>query len=155
MDSIKMCELTTKINIILIMLIVSPVSVAEMYKWVDENGETHYSQNPPVEDVQVETIAPPPRVNSEDANQSLSKTKEKADSLREERLTAKENKEKEKMEAQQLKEQCQQLKQRLTSLQVRPRANKKDENGNLVRMTEEERQSDIEKTEKDIKDKCN
>jgi hypothetical protein len=155
MDSIKMCDLSVKINIAIIMLFISSISHAEMYKWVDENGETHYSQSPPVSDVKVETIAPPPPIDSSNAQKNLQQTLEKANSLREERMVAKDNREKEENEAQQLEEHCQQLNARLTSLQVRPRANKKDEEGNLVRMTEEERQEDIDKTKNEISEKCN
>ncbi|MBL1143150.1 MAG: DUF4124 domain-containing protein [Proteobacteria bacterium] len=154
MGSIKMCDLTVKMNIALIMLLISTVSTAEMYKWVDENGDTHYSQSPPVSDVKVEKIAPPPAVDPSNAQQDLQRTVEKVNSLREERLVARENQEKEKDEEKRKKEQCQQLKESLNSLTVRPRANKVDEEGNLVRMTEEERQEKIENTKQQMKEKC-
>ena len=151
-----MCDLSVKKYIAFILLFINFPSIAEMYKWVDENGNTHYSQSPPVSsDVNVETIAPLPPVDTSNAQQDLQQTVEKAKSLREERLVAKENKEKEENDKQQLKERCQQLKERLYSLQVRPRANKKDAEGNLVRMTEDERQEDITKTKTEIKEKCN
>ena len=47
------------------------------------------------------------------------------------------------------------LKERKESLSFRPRANKEDENGNIVRMTEEERQKDINEMKAEISKKCN
>lgn len=150
-----MCELNIKINIFFIMLFLSSATSAEMYKWIDENGNTHYSQSPPVSDVEVETIAPPKSVDTDSAQKNLQGNLEKANTLRDERLLAQEEKEKEKLEKEQQKEQCQQLKQKLNTLQARARANKKDDDGNIVKMTEEERQGIINDTKQRIDDKCN
>ncbi|HKK16999.1 MAG TPA: DUF4124 domain-containing protein, partial [Gammaproteobacteria bacterium] len=56
-----------KISPILLALLVSSNALAAMYKWVDENGEVHYTQTPPPGDIQAETIKPPPDVNTEKA----------------------------------------------------------------------------------------
>jgi hypothetical protein len=32
---------------VLMLFFISPLSIAQIYKWVDENGKTHYSQTPP------------------------------------------------------------------------------------------------------------
>ncbi len=136
------------------MLFFSSVTAAEMYKWVDENGDTHYSQAPPVSDVKVETIEPPRSVDTESAQKELQRKLEKINAITDKRLLAKEEMEKEEAEAEKTKEKCEQLNKRLTSLLVRPRANKTDEEGNLVRMGEEERQKDIKDTTQQIKEKC-
>ena len=39
-----------------LLLIITPVMSQEMYRWVDENGNLHFSQNPPVENQQAELI---------------------------------------------------------------------------------------------------
>lgn len=149
-----MCDLNIKIKIVFIMLCFSTVSFAEMYKWVDENGKTHYSQSPPVSDVKVETIAPPPPVDTSNAQKEVQNNVEKADALREKRLVAKEESEKENLEAKKRQQECKQLNKRLASLELRPTANKTDKEGNVSRMTEEERQKDISNTKKQINEKC-
>ncbi len=149
-----MCDSNIKIKMTFILLFFSSVAVAEMYKWVDEDGNTHYSQAPPVSDVKVETIAPPRAVDTESAQRELQRRMEKIDAITDKRMLAKEEKEKEEIEAEQTKEKCQQLNKRLKSLLLRPRANKKDEEGNLVRMGEEERQKEISDTTQQIKEKC-
>ena len=150
-----MCDLNIKISIVFILFFTSTLSIAEMYKWVDEDGNTHYSEKPPVADVEVETIAPPPPVDTNKAQQELQKTLEQANSLREGRVAANEEKQKEKNEAEQKKQQCQQLKEKLEVMEYRPRASKKDEDGNIVRLGEEERQKEIANTKKQISEKCN
>ena len=152
-----MYEISIKFKITFVSLLVflSPITSAEIYKWTDENGDTHYSQIPPNTDVNVETVKPPPSVDTDAAVKNLKTRQEVADGLRENRLTAKDEKAKAKAEKEQKKQQCQQLNERLKTLINRPRANKQDESGNLVRMTEEERQKDINDTKAEISEKCN
>ena len=61
----------------------------------------------------------------------------------------------EKVEKLKTQKECMKLKERKELLSFRPRANKEDENGNIVRMTEEERQKDINEMKAEISKKCN
>lgn len=49
---------------------------AEMYKWVDEKGDVHYTQERPPPGIKGETIKPPPPVDSEAAQQRLESRQE-------------------------------------------------------------------------------
>jgi len=44
---------------------------ATLYKWVDADGNTHYTQQPPPGDIDSETIKPPPRIDTEGALKDL------------------------------------------------------------------------------------
>ncbi len=151
-----MCEISIKLKIsfVSVLLFFSSVSPAEIYKWVDEKGDTHYSQKPPNSDVNVETVKPPPPVDTEAAKKNLNAQQEAADELRTGRLTAKEEKAKAKAEKAKIQQQCQRLHERLKALTYRPRANKEDESGNVVRMSEEDRQKDLDETKAEISEKC-
>ncbi len=148
-----MCDLIAKI--VFIMLFFSSVSFAEIYKWTDDDGNIHYSESPPLSNQTVEEITPTQSVDTTDAGNKLQEQIEFLDARREARLTGKKEKEKEKADAIQQQEKCQQLNQRLTKLTTRPRANKRDAEGNIVRMGEEERQEEIKQTQRDISEQCN
>ncbi|MEE9160400.1 MAG: DUF4124 domain-containing protein, partial [Gammaproteobacteria bacterium] len=46
---------------------------AALYKWVDADGNTHYTQQPPPGDIEGETIKPPPRIDTKGALKDLDK----------------------------------------------------------------------------------
>jgi len=127
---------------------------AEMYKWVDEDGNTHYSQSPPVNNATVETIKPPGRVDTEGAIKTLDKQKQTADELREGRITAKEDKQKAEEEALEKRKKCDQAKKRLASYQ-RPRVQIKNKDGSRSFVPEEERQAQIKKSQAYVDEACN
>ena len=49
----------------------TPRAMAEMYKWVDENGRVQYTQERPPPGIKGDTIKPPPPVDSEAAAKQL------------------------------------------------------------------------------------
>ena len=58
---------------------------AEMYKWVDADGQAHYSEKPPAGDVKVTTIKAPPKVDTEKALKELEEHENKHKGIDEER----------------------------------------------------------------------
>ena len=144
----------TKISLFVCGILFCIAASAEMYKWVDEDGNTHYSQSPPVSDVEVETIKPPPTIDIDAANKALEEQKKKADKLKDERLTAKEEKKKAEEETAQKQKECDMAKKRLASYQ-RPRVNVKNPDGSLRVIEEEERQAEIKKSKEYIEKACN
>ena len=151
MDDIKMCDSITKI--VFIMLFFHSVSFAEMYKWTDDNGNVHYSGSAPV-DQKFEEIAPVKSIDTAAAENKLRERLEYTDARRESRSASKAEKEKEKADAAQQKKLCQQLNERLMHLIRKPRANLIDEEGNVTRMGEEERQDEIKYMQQEISEQC-
>lgn len=127
---------------------------AEMYKWVDEDGNTHYSQSPPVDNVNIETIKSQSSVDTETARKALEKQKQTADKLREARITKKDEKQKAEDDELEKQKKCQQAKKRLASYQ-RPRVNIKNEDGSQKTIPEEQRQAEIKKSQDYVDKVCN
>jgi hypothetical protein len=145
-----------KILFVYMLFFFSLVVSAEIYKWVDEKGVTHFSQFPPNSGQKSETVKTLRSVVNTKAAKGKFDVKQKlADQLRTSRLLSKGKKAEEKVEKLKTQKECIKLKERKESLSFRPRANKEDENGNIVRMTEEERQKDINEMKAEISKKCN
>lgn len=127
---------------------------ATMYKWVDEDGNTHYSEKPPAGDVEVETIKPPPKVDTDSAVKAFEEQKgEEARQEEAESKAAEEQANKDKDLAL-MKSNCETAKKNLESITANPRVFTRDEQGNRVRMGEEQRQAKIEAAKKDIAEFC-
>lgn len=140
--------------IFIISFLFSMNCAAAMYKWVDEQGNTHYTQTPPNTDVEVETIKPPPKVDTKAAAKALEEQNKKVSDLREKRLTEAEEQEKAEKEQAEKQQKCQQAKARLASYQ-RPRVNLENPDGTIRTVSEEERQAEIKKSKDYIEEICN
>tara|TARA_R110002072_G_C7974566_1_gene535224 strand:- start:11472 stop:11933 length:462 start_codon:yes stop_codon:yes gene_type:complete len=127
---------------------------AEMYKWIDSEGKTHYSQSRPVDNVTVETIKPPSSVNTEDAVKALEKRVKTVNEARDERIKTKEEQQKAEEETAKKEQKCQQARDRLLSYQQRPRVNVVNPDGSKRILSEDERQLEINKSKDNINTFC-
>ena len=127
---------------------------AAMYKWVDEDGNTHYSEKPPAGDVEVKTIKPPPKVNTDAAVKAVEARKEAEAKQEEAESKAAEEKALDEKDKALMKANCETAKKNLASISDNPRVFTRDEQGNRVRMDEQQRQAKIEAAKKDIAEFC-
>ena len=153
------------IGLILLYFVASP-GYAAMYKWVDEEGNVQYSEKPPTTDVEVETIKPPPKVNTDSAVKKLEEEKEKAfgdpEAKKEEDMTVDEknaeiNRKNEeiKKENEKIKQSnCELGKKKLAQVEDKPRIYT-GEGEDRRRIGEDERQAKIAEAKKLISDNCN
>lgn len=138
-----------------ILLTLTTVSFADIYKWVDADGQTHYGQQAP-QNQQVELIKapPPPAINPADAQKSvdtLIEQQAKATKEKQERLEkAKEERAKEAVR----KENCRLAQHNLQQYQNSPNRRVMDADGNVTRPPEEERQNKIVEFQQHVKDYC-
>ena len=134
----------------------SPVSHAKMYKWVDADGNTHYTQSPPPDGVITEDVKLPASVNLD--NKEAVKAFEKQQKNQQESAETKQKDEKElNREAEHTalkKDNCRKSRAKLENVQSAGRIRAVDENGNVVRATEEERQRRITEAQENIKKWC-
>ena len=130
-----------------------PAPFADVYKWVDKNGQTVYSQNPPPGNVDFEEIGKPAKVDSARALKKLRDDKIKADKLRRERLREEADRKKTREQKAEVKKNCKIARGKLASLQ-RPRAKILQPDGSRIRLPEEERQRQIKEAEAKIKEWC-
>ena len=135
---------------------IAPVSQARMYKWVDADGNTHYTQSPPPDGVTTEDVKLPASVNLDNKEavnafeaqqkkqQESAETKQKDEKVlnREAEHTALK------------KDNCRKSKAKLENVQNTGRIRAVDEYGNIVRATEEERQRRIKEAQENIKKWC-
>ena len=114
---------------IILFFLLTP-AYAALYKWTDEQGNTHYGERPPNHQKAQSIAPPPPRASSFELDSK------RTQSLREGILTQaaenRENKEKSQEAAQKEQEKeefCTQLRQRLTTFQTTPRIRVEGEDG--------------------------
>jgi len=138
----------------LIVACLMPVHVlAGMYKWVDEGGNVQYTQTPPPAGIEAETIKPPPKVDTDAALKELEAQQGKATELRESRLEKAEQANQAQQELELRKKNCEMARARLASYE-QPMVKFVQEDGTKVRATEEERQTEIAKSQEMIKEWC-
>lgn len=128
---------------------------AEIYKWVDENGQTHYSQQAP-RDIPATVIKtpPPPAIDPNIAQQQVDEliTQQQAD----EQMSL-EQQEQEKIAAEKLATQqsnCKIAQQQLVQYQNNPGRRIMDADGNVTRLAEEERQQKIQESQENVTKYC-
>lgn len=134
-------------------VLISFNATAKMYKWVDEEGNTHYSQSPPLEH-EAEVITPPPKVDTDSAIKQLEKQRESFNKADEEKTKVEEEQKRAADELALKKENCRLSRTRLQSLQNSRRIRTVDESGNITRASEEEHQSRIKQSMENVKEWC-
>jgi len=145
-------RIATKLFCCLLLMALIPASFARMYKWVDAEGNTHYTQHPPV-GIEAETIKPPPAIDSSRAQEQLQNRQQLLDSLKEERTKDNKAQEEKARDAEQQKAMCEKARARLASYQ-RPRVNLIGADGKPSRASEEQRQAEIAKSKEYVRELC-
>ncbi len=132
--------------ILLGLLPLSSEAKQKLYKWVDKDGVTHYSAQPPV-DQKVDTInittgyvappPPPPARAKLSASQAASATPPEAESLKD-------------------PEKCKKVRGELEKMRIYPRIRVKDsDTGELRYLSPEEKAERVKRTEQQEKAFCN
>lgn len=138
----------------LLLALAPTVMAAQVYKWVDAQGITHFGAQPPegtsASTVNTNTAQPktnfPPPAAPQPAPTSSTDDKQKA-------IDDKVKQEVAQQEAERV-QRCEQLRENLAQFKNNPRV-RVEEKGEVRRITEEERQERIAKSEKEIQENCN
>lgn len=143
-------------------LLISCISFtqAEVYKWVDDKGQVHYSEKPPArqksEQIQIQSTgeqSAPPRQQA-DKESHLREQQKLLKAFEEERQYNKEQEaKKEKIEATRSRN-CVIAKNNLRSYETANRIFKIDENGNRVYMPDSSREQAIQRARDDVERWC-
>ena len=131
----------------------SPGLLAEMYKWVDDEGQVQYSQSPPP-GRPAQTIKPPPKVDSKAARDKLKQQLQDFEVRGDKRQEQAEADQKTQEQAGERKADCEAARERLAKLAGKPRILQYAEDGSSKRLTEEERQAAIAEARKKIEEHC-
>jgi phage-related minor tail protein len=132
---------------------------AGVYRWVDEEGVTHYTQTPPINEEATLLDEPTePARSSDEAWKELNDRRLQQEDVDEDReLAAKKEAERRKAaENKRIREQnCQAAKSNLTNLEGgRATRRVKTESGDYIRLTEEDHQQRLEQARKNIEEFC-
>lgn len=128
---------------------------AAMYKWVDENGVTQYSQfPPPAREYQTVVPPPPPAEDPEGAQQQLEQLLQKQDEAAKARTETAEKEQKAAAAAERRKENCRIARSNLEKLNTSGGRRIIGPDGVAYYQTEEERQQRIAEAQKHIDEFC-
>ena len=145
-----------RISLFLLIIISFNLHASGVYKWVDENGQTQFSQFPPEsapEAKQIE-IDNPQSGNSAAAQERLKQTRQKLLESSVDRNTETAEKKEAKEEAERMAENCGKAKQRLRDIQNNGRIYKTLEDGERHWYSEKEREGMISKAKDQVKKYC-
>ncbi|EPJ78230.1 MULTISPECIES: DUF4124 domain-containing protein [Pseudomonas] len=122
---------------------------AQIFKWVDAQGVTHFDAQPPAGQAaqQINTAQPPPPASAPTPPQG------DVDGAAQQRAIDKQVKKQIATEEAKRKENCTKLRTNLAQLQNNPRVREQVE-GETKRLSEDERQDRISETQKAIEDFC-
>jgi hypothetical protein len=153
----------TLISVLLCALMITAITpaVAASYKWVDENGQTVYSQTPPPAGTQgVERVKAAPRApsNSGTAGTAAQKTKDDAAAFNErqsDKKTQQQDKKKMQEADAQRKEHCDGMRADIETLVNKPIVRRSSEDGSESKvLTAEEREADVKILRERVKKEC-
>ena len=132
------------------------VDAAKIYKWVDENGQIHYSsQKPPGQKVESVKVKKGPKVIEKAKQESNDATTDEAQSQEDAEAEALAKEQLAKADAVNNKRLCEQARKNIAALNATVRVTKVDEKtGQTVRMSDDERLNAMKKAQQAVKEFC-
>ncbi len=120
-------------------------SQAAMYKWVDANGVTVYSQTPPASGPSTRVKPPPPpAMTPEEARERLDRSRQNLEDAAEDRELASQKDSQKDDQADTFKANCSAARNNLMNWEGNPRKLVGQSDGTYARVTEEERQQKMQ-----------
>jgi len=134
----------------------SNLQAGKVYKWVDENGATHYTEAPPAnsESTTIRTQGKDPK-NAEQAKAKLFKQRESLTEDIDNRAKAGEEAKLDAKSSEIKKNNCKTARSNLKILQEHGRIKQKNKEGEYNLLPEEKRQERVQKAKDRIKEFCN
>ena len=145
-------KMSTHALSLVITVFLSSTAYAEVYKWVNPDGETNYSERKPGDGTKVETLTPWTGAQNGE-RQTLEARIEASDKQRADRDKQDKLDSEAKTDADKIKHACKQANLRVASLE-RPRVNKVNADGTLSRMPEEWRQEQMAEARAAVEKYC-
>ena len=146
-----------RILIIMISLLFVPgATLAEMFKWIDDAGNVHYGDTPPVKN-QAEKMQPPPAADEKEAQriqqrtQKILQNQQQLDASRARDVQAAKKNNSSKIS---IEKRCKRAQVELVFFKKRGKHSILDEEGNLTRIKSTERKQKISELESFISEYC-
>lgn len=137
------------------LLCLSPPAVAKLYKWVDENGITQYTETPPLKG-DFNQVKPPPKpaVDPQKAQDEMDKRLQSFQQRRDDAARNKAEADKTAAEKAEKAAKCDKARGNLTYLQTHARVRVTDKDGNVSLLGEDKHQEKIKQANEAIKEYC-
>ena len=148
--------MSTRPALLIILLLSAPLSLAGgIYKWIDENGQVQYTQTPPP-NVPAERMkgAPPPANDPEAARGDLQRQLDAFDEQRAQRDEAFAEQKQKEENARIRKQNCETARKNLAKLRRGGNNAYMTPEGEVVRLSDDERARRIEDAKQGVKDNC-
>ena len=137
-------------SFVLFLFLIPDISAAAIYKWVDENGKTHYgSERPKTSQAKKLNIK-----TKEPVTHKKTKDEKKGEKEDDKNKTTQAEPEEPKMSAKEKFRLCNQAKTDLQRIEARGRIRQKDKDGSVRYLSPKERGQRIRAAKKDVKDFC-
>lgn len=140
---------------VILILLIANTAYAEVYKWIDDEGQTHFTQLPPAQyEADIIQTRPGPKVEPAQSQQAVDTMIEQQanDEKRQQQNRQQQRQEAEKAKAK--SKNCDLAKNNLTQYQNNPRGRSKNAAGEYIRVDEDDRQSKMKQLKQDIKKYC-
>ena len=130
-------------------------SYGDVYKWIDKDGQVHYSQQPPAgQQAEMIKAPPPPAIDPAKAQKEIDTLIKQQSSQESEQQDQNKQLAQEQERANQLEKNCEAAKYNLQQYKDNPGRRLMDDKGNVTRPTEEDRQQKIRESEQKVKEFC-
>jgi len=138
-------------------LLIASTSEAKIYKWVDGDGVTQYTQHPPPREFATEEIKTSKQAAgvAQQAEQALQKRVDALDERRSEKKLKEDEGEPAVAERKKRQAYCTAERARLTDFESGRRLAEEQEDGTYLPVTEEQRTQEIDKIQARIREQCN
>lgn len=136
----------------ILLLLVSVSAYGALNKWVDAEGNVHYSDVPPAPDVKTQTLTPPPSTGP--APKSYIEREAEFKKVQKAREEAAKKEEQEQKDAAEQQKNCDKSKSSLRTLQSSARISSLNDKGEKIIMDDATRQQQIEEARKLVEQWC-
>ena len=152
-------EFQTLLKVVTVLIVANMVTLsanAAIYKWVDENGQTVYSETPPPRGTQASRLKKQaaPSTDPQKAMEELRTRAEEFSKRRDEKVQGKEDVAKKDDQAKAQQERCKQLKTNLEALSSGQRIRETKPDGESAYLDDTQKQARLKSTQESISKEC-
>ncbi len=141
-------------SLVIMLLLNTPALGTNMYKWTDEKGNVHYTQQPPSGDIDAIKIGPPADVNTDKAQRQFEQKENRAERMEEQRQQAEAEQQQKEERAALYEKNCRLARDRLQKLENSGMVRAVDSEGNMTRISVEEHEARIAEVREKVKKYC-
>lgn len=139
---------------LLLVLLIPNHAFSAMYKWVDDEGNTVYSQTPPPAGISASKMRPPPPPADPNAQKQLNQLKQRLEDAQEDRDLARSKRESHTREQDRRAENCRRAKANMQQIEQRSRQLEHDGKGHYQRLTPTQKAARIAEYQEVIAKDC-